>query len=513
MSRPEGTVSSRQAGLLGALLVVILIALIAGYLATQKTITVTIDGRTSTVRTHQRAVSGLLRELGLSLLPQDILLPSPDTALTDGDALLVRHALSVNLEADGRRSSFYSQADSVAELLREANLTLSPRDLLSVNGRVLAAESLRQVAVRSAVAAPALAMAASAGPKIALARSELSDTDLPHSSSPLQVTLRRAVPIRLRDGAAETAFLTVADTIGEALRQEGIPIYLGDLVTPPLGTPVSPDIAVIVQRARPVTILVDGQTIHTRTQARQLEQALAEEGVVLANKDYSSPEPISPVVSDMTVQVTRVREEIVTEEEAIPYNTIWQAAPEMEIDERTVAQAGVEGVFKRTIHIVYENGVETKRLLEREWVDREPTTKIIAFGTKVVLHEVMTESGPIQYWRKMRVYATWYNASHGWWARDSRYYGMTRTGAYATKGIIAVDPLAIRLYTRMYVPGYGFGAAEDTGGLIKGMRIDLAFDEGDPDSHSLGWVTIYLLPPVPPSDQIPWILPDYPKER
>jgi len=43
-------------------------------------------------------------------------------------------------------------------------------------------------------------------------------------------------------------------------------------------------------------------------------------------------------------------------------------------------------------------------------------------------------------------------------------------------GVVAVDPRVIKLGTRLYVEGYGECRAEDTGGAIKGMRIDLAFN-------------------------------------
>jgi 3D (Asp-Asp-Asp) domain-containing protein/peptidoglycan hydrolase CwlO-like protein len=54
--------------------------------------------------------------------------------------------------------------------------------------------------------------------------------------------------------------------------------------------------------------------------------------------------------------------------------------------------------------------------------------------------------------------------------------GITAIGLRARKGIIAVDPRVIPLGTRIYVPGYGEALAADTGGWIKGNRVDLCFE-------------------------------------
>ena len=52
-------------------------------------------------------------------------------------------------------------------------------------------------------------------------------------------------------------------------------------------------------------------------------------------------------------------------------------------------------------------------------------------------------------------------------------YTISKTGKKLGKGIIAVDPRRIPMGSRIYVPGYGWGIAEDTGGAIKGKHIDV----------------------------------------
>jgi 3D (Asp-Asp-Asp) domain-containing protein len=54
--------------------------------------------------------------------------------------------------------------------------------------------------------------------------------------------------------------------------------------------------------------------------------------------------------------------------------------------------------------------------------------------------------------------------------------GITKSGTRFREGIIAVDPKIIPLGTRVYVEGYGEAIADDTGGKIKGHRIDVAFN-------------------------------------
>ncbi|HEY0798464.1 MAG TPA: 3D domain-containing protein [Candidatus Baltobacteraceae bacterium] len=54
--------------------------------------------------------------------------------------------------------------------------------------------------------------------------------------------------------------------------------------------------------------------------------------------------------------------------------------------------------------------------------------------------------------------------------------GITALGYHAGHGIVAVDPRFIPLGTHLFIPGYGPAIAGDTGGAIKGSRIDLGFN-------------------------------------
>lgn len=68
--------------------------------------------------------------------------------------------------------------------------------------------------------------------------------------------------------------------------------------------------------------------------------------------------------------------------------------------------------------------------------------------------------------------ATWYDPYHD----GSNDHGRTYTGVLAGYGVVAVDPRFMPLGTRLYIEGYGYAVAADTGGAIKGNRIDLAID-------------------------------------
>lgn len=76
---------------------------------------------------------------------------------------------------------------------------------------------------------------------------------------------------------------------------------------------------------------------------------------------------------------------------------------------------------------------------------------------------------------------------------------ITATGATPVRNpnglsTIAVDPSIIPLGSKVYIPGYGEAIAEDTGGAIKGHRIDLFLNS---ENECINWgrrnVTLHIL--------------------
>jgi len=456
-----------------AALVFTVSTLAAGYRTTLTPVTLVLDGQMQQLYTHQDTVGTLLTDLGVTLHSEDFVVPPQDTAIEPELVVEVQRARPVHVIVDERDFALRTHADSVEEVLREAGVALRPHDEVEIEGEF---------------------------PK------SNSSTISKHRPEAACIIVHRAVPFNLYENGRSTALYTTASTVGEALQRAGLTLYLADHVQPKLGSPMSAGMHIHVDRSKPVTVQVDGRAIRSRTHRERVEDVLADLGVVLTGQDYTHPPLDASLEEDTTIQVVRVSQRFLIEQEPIPFDSAWQPDPDLEIDHQRLLQEGSPGIRERRIRVRYENGHQVTRTVENQYVAIPPTTKIMGYGTKIVVRTLDTPAGPVEYWRTFRMLATSYSAATSGTPKSSSWYGHTATGMKMRKGIVAVDPRMIDLRSRVYVPGYGAGIAGDTGGAIKGHRIDLGYDD-----HNLKlwyrWVTVYLLTPVPPAGQIDYTLP------
>jgi uncharacterized protein YabE (DUF348 family)/3D (Asp-Asp-Asp) domain-containing protein len=470
--------------------------LVVGWQMTGAPLVVEIDGHRHELRTHAATVGKALRQARFDLYPEDIVSPGLEVPLEADTVIQVRRARPLALRADGHTRQLRTQATTVGAFLAEAGVGIGPGDEIWLGER--------QVRLDTSLLAGSLngrQVTSRGGGRATTAGSE--------EHAPL-LAVRRAASLTLDDGGRVETIYTTDTTVGQVLAAHGVELTLGDAVSPGLQQRVTAGMTVSIQRSIPAQIAVDGRLIRTRTRAKTVAGLLGQEGIALMGKDRVEPELGAPVLPGGTVRVTRVREALLVEFDPIPFETVWVPDPKVEIDNIRLVQDGQVGLNKRRYRVVYENGQEVGRFLEDSWADQSPITKTMAYGTKIVVRTLETPEGPIEYWRKMRVYLTSYKPASCGKPRDHPRYGYTRLGWKLKKGIVAVDPTVIPLKTTMYVPGYGVARAGDTGGGVKGKFVDLGY--GDDDYQSWHWWgEVYLMTPVPSPDKIRYILPDWPK--
>jgi 3D (Asp-Asp-Asp) domain-containing protein len=174
---------------------------------------------------------------------------------------------------------------------------------------------------------------------------------------------------------------------------------------------------------------------------------------------------ISTVSALQTDQETKTLKEVVT----IPYEVKYVFDRDMGAGRLQKAQHGVDGQFVREFAVTYKDGKEIGRILVKE----EKTQAVPAIFHMGKPNNRAVSRGSYTRAKVLTMVSTAYLPSAGLKRPTYR----TATGTKAEYGAIAVDPKVIPLGTLMYVEGYGFGIAEDTGGAIKGNKIDVCIED------------------------------------
>lgn len=429
-----------------------------------KNITLVADGDIREIDSQAATVGDLLREQDIQLDDNDAISVSLDALLVEGMQITINRARTVALVIDEDERIIITPFTNPQDILNNQAITLNPSDRVWLDGTI--AE-----------------------------HSTLASWPVPVN----EIVIVRAITVTIVDGDSETFIDTTSKTVGDVLFEAGVVIYLTDIVSPNIGTALVPDTRIVIDRARPVTIQVDRTSIETRVQGDTVLDALSEAGIALVGFDYTIPAETEPITVDMTIHVLRVMEEIISIEETVPYETTLQADPELELDQRRTLQNGQQGIRRIDERLRYENGIEVGREPAGSEITQLPQNEVIAYGTQIIVHTMDTPQGTVEYWRRLRVYATSYHpAALG---GDN----ITAIGMTLQHGVIGANPLIIPYRSNMYVADYGLGIMADTGGARSSPYwIDLGYSDDDYVSWHQ-YVDVYLLTPIP--ENVNYLLP------
>ena len=196
------------------------------------------------------------------------------------------------------------------------------------------------------------------------------------------IVLNRARPLSLTVDGVRTDVYTTALSVDGALdelgyRTEGLVLSASRSERLPLdGMELS------VATPKNVTLIADGQQRVVTTTASTAGDLLAEQGIALSPTDRTSLVPAQPLLDAMVLRVTRVLVSEVTEVRVVDYQTVETPDPEAFQGDRTVTQEGVEGEQTVTWRVTVTDGVETGREQVAAVVTTPAVEEQVAVGTK-----------------------------------------------------------------------------------------------------------------------------------
>jgi 3D (Asp-Asp-Asp) domain-containing protein len=191
-------------------------------------------------------------------------------------------------------------------------------------------------------------------------------------------------------------------------------------------------------------------------------------------RNYSQKVSITILVLSLAIFATAgaKRNEVtesVTQTSVIKADVIYEFSRSVGLGRIVKANDGKDGSVKKVYKVTKKDGkIVSKDLIREEKVPAVNAKFHIGSGG----YHSSRGASSFRRVKTLRMKASAYEpgaASNGRWA------GTTTLGVAPRYGIVAVDPRVIKLGTLLFVEGYGFAYAADTGSAIKGNRIDLCF--------------------------------------
>ena len=390
--------------------------------ATKATIDITENGETETVKTHANTVGELLKEQELIVGEHDWLSHDMDANIENGMEIRYKEAEKVIITIDGVDQEFFTTREVITDLLQDEGLAFSEHDDLSFDEE-----------------------------------DEIVDG--------LSLDVTTAFEVTIKDAGEKQTVWTTGGSIAD---------------------------------------LLDQHEIALEEKLDKVKPALDEE----LNKDT-------------LITITRVEKETDIIEEMIDFETETREDDTLAKGKEKVLSEGKQGTLVKTFEVTKENGKEVDRKLKDEEIKTASENRVVAIGTKepeppkqdlVTLasktekkssnnksSEAPKESKTDHSSKKSETKSAesadsseevMYMNATAYSANCNGCTGITATGINLNDNpdlkVVAVDPDVIPLGTKVWVEGYGNAVAGDTGGSIKGNRIDVHVPTRS-DASQYGW--------------------------
>ncbi len=285
------------------------------------------------------------------------------------------------------------------------------------------------------------------------------------------------INVKIEDGVSVIDVSTQHTVVGDVLEEQGIKLGKHDRVIPELDESIDSSMKITVERVRKIIVNDAGVKTEYLSSCNTYEEFFEENSIELNKLDKVNVDLKQIPQSGYEVLINRATKIIQTVEEEIPFKTV-------EVQDSTRPKGTVyetKGKVGRRV-TEYEVTIVDGNVVSKE----EISSSIVSMPIDAKIYVGTNTQNPknLKYKRLLKCTATAYDLSYqscGKYPGD-KGYGITATGTRACYGTVAVDPSVIPLGSKLYIETcdgsfiYGYSTALDTGGAIKGNKVDLFFD-------------------------------------
>jgi uncharacterized protein YabE (DUF348 family) len=304
----------------------------------------------------------------------------------------------------------------------------------------------------------------------------------------MNIIWKAALPVDLVVNQQQTTVWTTSENVEQLLKAQKVNVTEHDKVEPGLDASIKAKMKVLVESAFQLTMNVGGEEKQVWTTSTTVADFLGQQKVTLNELDRVEPALEAMVQKDSVIKITRVEKVTDVVEESVDYAVVTKKDSNLTKGTEKVVDKGLKGKVAKHYEVVLENGKEVSRELIKTETLQKSKDRIVAVGTKVVKQPQVSRGND-------NVSKEFYVSSTAYTAYCNGCSGYTSTGinlrANPNAKVIAVDPNVIPLGTKVYVEGYGYAIAGDTGRAIKGNKIDVFFST-KAEAYSWGRKTVKI---------------------